>query len=86
MRALTTASMDTPGPYEKRATEEFFNVTLPEKSWKPEETREFMTAFNTGTIVSTAIHEAYPGHFVQLLWFQQLRLKGAQAGTVRLKR
>ena len=69
-RALTTASMDTPGPYEKVATEAYFNVTLPEKNWSSKQTAEFMTAFNRGTIVSTAIHEAYPGHYVQLLWFQ----------------
>ena len=75
MRALTTASMDTPGPYEKKATEAYFNVTLPEKTWPAEETREFMTAFNRGTIVSTAIHEAFPGHYVQLLWFQKLHSK-----------
>jgi hypothetical protein len=75
MRALTTASMDTPGPYETKATEAYFNVTLPEKSWPPEETREYMTAFNRGTIVSTAIHEAFPGHFVQLLWFQKIQSK-----------
>ncbi len=75
MRALTTASMDTPGPYEKVATEAFFNVTLPEKSWAPQRTEEFMTAFNRGTIASTAIHEAYPGHFVQLLWFQKVQSK-----------
>ena len=31
-----------------------------------------MTAFNRGTIESTAIHEAYPGHYVQLLWFRQV--------------
>ncbi len=74
-RALTTASMDTPGPYEKVATEAYFNVTLPEKSWSAERTREFMTAFGRGTIVSTAIHEAYPGHYVQLLWFQKVPSK-----------
>ncbi len=74
-RALTTASMDTPGPYEKVATEAYFNVTLPEKSWSPAKTQEFMTAFNRGTIVSTAIHEAYPGHYVQLLWFHKLQSK-----------
>lgn len=74
-RALTTASMDTPGPYEKVATEAYFNVTLPEKNWPPKETEEFMTAFNRGTIVSTAIHEAYPGHYVQLLWFQKVQSK-----------
>ena len=31
MRALTIASMDTPGPYENTAKEAFFNVTLPEQ-------------------------------------------------------
>ncbi len=75
MRALTTASMDTPGPYEKVATEAYFNVTLPEKSWPAERVKEFMTAFNRGTIASTAIHEAYPGHYVQLLWFQKVKSK-----------
>ncbi|HLH04059.1 MAG TPA: DUF885 domain-containing protein [Bryobacteraceae bacterium] len=75
MRALTTASMDTPGPYEKVATEAFFNVTLPEKNWPHERVEEFMTAFNRGTIESTAIHEAYPGHYVQLLWFQKVQSK-----------
>lgn len=75
MRALTTASMDTPGPYEKVATEAYFNVTLPEKNWSSERISEFMTAFNRGTITSTAIHEAYPGHYVQLLWFQKVPSK-----------
>jgi hypothetical protein len=75
MRALTIASMDTPGPYEKVATEAYFNVTLPEKNWPPERVQEFMTAFGRGTIVSTAIHEAYPGHFVQLMWFQKVTSK-----------
>ena len=75
MRALTTASMDTPGPYEKIATQAFFNVTLPEKNWSAERTRQFMTAFNRGTINSTAIHEAFPGHFVQLLYFQRVPSK-----------
>jgi len=71
-RALTFASMDTPGPYETVAKEAFFNVTLPEKSWKPERVADFMGAFNRGTILSTAIHEAYPGHYVQFLWMQHV--------------
>jgi hypothetical protein len=72
MRALTFASMDTPGPYETVAKEAFFNVTLPERDWKPERTEGFMTSFNRGTILSTAIHEAYPGHYVQFLWMQHV--------------
>jgi uncharacterized protein (DUF885 family) len=71
-RALTFASMDTPGPYESVAKEAFFNVTLPEKNWKPERIEDFMQGFNRGTILSTAIHEAYPGHYVQFLWMQRV--------------
>ena len=68
MRATTFASMDTPGPFEKHATEAYFNVTLPDPSMKPEEVEGFMHAFNIGTVISTAVHEAYPGHYVQFLW------------------
>lgn len=75
MRALTTASMDTPGPYEKVAKEAFFNVTLPEASWTPQQVEEHMEGFNRGTIISTAIHEAYPGHYVQFLWMQNVSSK-----------
>jgi hypothetical protein len=68
MRALTFASMDTPGPYEQVAKEAFFNVTLPEKNWPAREVAEHMAAFNRGVIISTAVHEVYPGHYVQFLW------------------
>ena len=71
MRALTFASMDTPGPYEKVAKEAFFNVTLPEAGWTPKRTEEFLEGFNRGTVISTAVHEVYPGHYVQFLWVQQ---------------
>jgi uncharacterized protein (DUF885 family) len=73
MRATTFASMDTPGPYEAVAKEAFFNVTIPEKSWTPEHTESFMGQFNYGTILSTAVHEAYPGHYVQFLWMPRIQ-------------
>jgi hypothetical protein len=69
-RALTFASMDTPGAYEKVAKEAFFNVTLPEGDWTKEQVESFMGGFNRGTIISTAVHEVYPGHYVQFLWVQ----------------
>jgi hypothetical protein len=68
MRALTSASMDTPGPYEKVAKEAFFNVTLPDPAWPAKEIDEYLQGFNRGTIISTAVHEAFPGHYVQFLW------------------
>jgi uncharacterized protein (DUF885 family) len=71
MRATTSASMDTPGPFEKHATEAYFNVTLPDPSMTPAEVEGFMHSVNVGTIISTAVHEAYPGHYIQFLWVPQ---------------
>jgi len=68
MRATTFASMDSPGPFETHSTKAYFNVTLPEKTWTPEHIAEHMASFNLGTIISTSVHEAYPGHYVQFLW------------------
>ena len=67
-RATTFASMDPPGPFETNSTKAYFNVTLPEKGWTAQHIAEHMAEFNVGTIVSTSVHEAYPGHFVQFLW------------------
>ena len=70
-RALTFASLDMPGPYEQVAKEAYFNVTLPEKRWTPQAIAEHMAAFNQGVIISTAVHEAYPGHYLQGMWLDR---------------
>ncbi len=71
MRALTFASMDTPGPFEHVAKEAFFNVTLPEPGWPKPRVESFMGQFNRYTMQAIAIHEVYPGHYVQFLWVPQ---------------
>jgi uncharacterized protein (DUF885 family) len=71
MRATTQASMDPPGPFETHSSKAYFNVTLPEKGWTAQHIAEHMAAFNAGTIISTSVHEAYPGHYVQFLWMPQ---------------
>jgi uncharacterized protein (DUF885 family) len=71
MRATTTASMDTPGPFEKGSTTAYFNVTVPDAHDSNQKIEELMEDFNRGTIISTAVHEAYPGHYVQFLWVPQ---------------
>ncbi len=70
-RATTQASMDPPGPFEMHSTKALFNVTLPNPAWTAARTNEYMAAFNVGTIVSTSVHEAYPGHYVQFLYQPQ---------------
>ena len=72
MRATTFASMDTPGPYETKATTAYFNVTLPEKDWPKQRIDEFMAQFSYPVITSVATHEAYPGHYIQFLWMHKV--------------
>jgi len=67
-RATTFASMDTPGPFETRGTDAFYSVTLPDPSWPAAQAEEFLRGLSRPTIENTAIHEAFPGHFVQFLW------------------
>lgn len=68
MRATTQASMDSPGPFETRATTSYFNVTMPDAAMTPAQVEGYMHSFNIGTVVSTSVHEAYPGHYTQYLY------------------
>jgi uncharacterized protein (DUF885 family) len=67
LRATSFASMDTPGPFEKRANEAYYYVTPTESDWPEKQKEEWLTAFNYYTSDVVSIHEAYPGHYVQFL-------------------
>ena len=67
LRATSFASMDTPGPFEKRANEAYYYVTPTENDWSEKQKEEWLTAFNYYTSDVVSIHEAYPGHYVQFL-------------------
>src|SRR6266568_1847314 len=67
LRATSFASMDTPGPFETKATEAYYYVTPVEPDWPPQQKEEWLTAFNYYTTDVVSIHEAYPGHYVQFL-------------------
>ena len=67
LRATSFASMDTPGPFETKATEAYYYVTPVEPDWTPQQAEEWLSAFNYYDIDVTSIHEAYPGHYVQFL-------------------
>ena len=66
-RATSFASMDTPGPFETKATEAYYYVTPVEKEWTAKQKDEWLTAFNFYTTDVVSIHEAYPGHYTQFL-------------------
>ncbi|CAA9246345.1 MAG: hypothetical protein AVDCRST_MAG42-1992 [uncultured Chthoniobacterales bacterium] len=66
-RATSFASMDTPGPFEKKAAEAYYYVTPTEPEWPDQQKEEWLTAFNYYTTDVVSIHEAYPGHYTQFL-------------------
>jgi uncharacterized protein (DUF885 family) len=68
LRATTSASMDTPGPFEKVATEAYFNMTLPNPAWPQAEQDDFMSAWYRQMISNVSVHEVWPGHYVQFLY------------------
>jgi uncharacterized protein (DUF885 family) len=67
LRATSFASMDTPGPFETKATEAYYYVTPVEPEWPAEQKEEWLGAFNYYTTDVVSIHEAYPGHYTQFL-------------------
>jgi uncharacterized protein (DUF885 family) len=68
LRATTSASMDTPGPFEKVATEAYFTMTLPDPTWPKEEQDDFMSFWYRPQISNVSVHEVWPGHYVQFLY------------------
>jgi len=67
LRATSFASMDTPGPFETKATEAYYYITPVESNWPPEQKEQWLTAFNYYTTDIVSIHEAYPGHYIAFL-------------------
>ena len=74
-RTGSYASMDSPGPYETKATEAFYYVTPPEKNWTPEHVEEHLREFNPAVLNIVTVHEVFPGHFIQFLYVKQFPTK-----------
>ncbi|HWH50282.1 MAG TPA: DUF885 domain-containing protein [Gemmatimonadaceae bacterium] len=68
MRSTTTASMDTPGPFEAAKLAGFFNMTLPDPRWPRAEQDAYMKQWYYAAISNVAVHEVYPGHYIQFLY------------------
>ena len=66
-RETSTASMDTPGPFETKATEAYYYITPVDPKWTPQQQEDWLASFNFYTTDVVSIHEAYPGHYTQFL-------------------
>jgi hypothetical protein len=67
-RSGSFASMDTPGPFETKATEAFYYVTPVEKDWDSKHVEAHLRLYNPPVVAMINVHEAYPGHYLQFLY------------------
>lgn len=68
-RSFAFAAMSTPGPFEvEEANESYYWVSPPDPTWSEERTKEYMKLFNKAFLEIVTVHEAFPGHYVQLLF------------------
>lgn len=67
LRSVSTASMDTPGPFEKKATQAYYYITPVEPEWSTKQKNDWLAMFDPYTTSIVTIHEAYPGHYTQFL-------------------
>ena len=68
MRSTTSASMDTPGPFETTKLEAFYNMTLPDPRGTAAEQEDYMRSWYYAEMSNVAVHEVYPGHYIQFLY------------------
>lgn len=64
-RGVSVAYCDSPGPLDK-GLDTFYAVSPIPDDWKPEQVTSFLKEYNTRSIDELGIHEAMPGHYVQI--------------------
>jgi len=64
-RSTGTASMDSPGAFEKKATEAYYYITPVDSMWTTKQKEDWLSMFDSYTSDLTTIHEVYPGHYIQ---------------------
>jgi uncharacterized protein (DUF885 family) len=85
-RMTTQAACSPPGPFEQVAKEAYYYVTPPDPAWPPERTEAYLKFFNRWSIPGVTAHEAYPGHYIHLVYLQRApsRLARYLRGTTTL--
>ncbi|MGA9997782.1 MAG: DUF885 family protein, partial [Pyrinomonadaceae bacterium] len=72
-RSTSFASMDSPGAFERVATEAYYYLTPPDASWSERQREEHLSQYNRYRLTVTSIHEVYPGHYYQFLALRRVQ-------------
>lgn len=66
-RGVSTAYCDSPGPLDV-GQKTFYAVAPLPAEWSDQQVTSFLQEYNIRSIHNLTVHEAMPGHFVQLAW------------------
>lgn len=66
LRGTSIASINSPGPYDPKANT-YYNVS-PLDAYTPEQAESFLREYNDWILQILNIHEAVPGHYLQLIY------------------
>jgi uncharacterized protein (DUF885 family) len=67
LRAFGGAMLIPPGPLDK-GLDSFFAITPPREDWTDEQVESMLREHNSRALRILTIHEATPGHYLQLAW------------------
>ncbi len=70
-RALSTASLNPPGPFDTGSTDGLYYVTPVDPAWTPVQQEEWLRSMNRASLRNVTVHEVYPGHYLQFLHFNR---------------
>jgi len=74
--AQNFAYINTPGPYESKEVPGVYYIAPPDPRWTPAEQAQYVGG--EGTLLSTSVHEVWPGHFLHFLHVNRNPSKVAQ--------
>jgi uncharacterized protein (DUF885 family) len=69
-RGVAIAGLDAPGPLDKNQ-KSFYRVSPIPYDWTKEQVESYLREYNNYMLVDLSVHEAMPGHYVQLYYANQ---------------
>src|SRR5690606_3386672 len=72
-RGVAVAYCDPPGPLEAADVPTFYCISPTPADWSPERVDSFYREYNNHMVRELTVHEAMPGHFVQLAHARRFR-------------
>ncbi len=69
-RGVAIAGLDSPGPLDKDM-ESYYRVSPVPKDWTEDEVKSYLREYNNWMLIDLSVHEAMPGHYVQLYYANQ---------------